>query len=243
MRKIRTIIVDDEPLACQELIFLLNGFEQFEVIDSFNNYETALAGIQAKRPDLLLLDIDLGQRSGFDLIEALDILPEVVFITAYNQYALKAFETNAIDYLLKPVSNERLEKTLLKAARQLQYSIGSVTSERSLSKDSKVFLREGDDCFLVKLYDIFLIESLGNYCRVFFDNQKLLLKKSLAQLEEKLPTELFFRANRNQIINIDYVQHIDLNFKGRLLVYLTSKDVVVEISTRQSLRFRELMSL
>lgn len=243
MQKIKTIVIDDEPLACQEMMFLMKGFEHFEVIGSYQSYQAALEGIALSKPDLLLLDIELGEKTGFELLEALESSPEVIFVTAYNQYALDAFEANALDYLLKPVAIERLERALQRAQQNLQYKLNAVPSDSPLQKDSKVFIREGEDCFFVKLSDIFLIESVGNYCKIFFEDKKPFLKKSMALLDERLPKELFFRANRSQIINLEHVKHIDLNFKGRLLAYLGDSQVVVEISTRQSLRFKELMSL
>ncbi|MCC5944595.1 MAG: response regulator transcription factor [Bernardetiaceae bacterium] len=242
MQKIKTIIIDDEPLACQELAFLMKNFEDFEVIGSYQSYEEALEQIQLARPDLLLLDIELGQKTGFDLLEALESSPEVVFVTAYNQYALEAFAVNALDYLLKPIDPERLARALQKVQQTLQAKPHTAT-EHLLQKESKVFIREGDDCFFVKIADIFLIESIGNYCKIFFEDKSPFLKKSLIQLEGRLPERLFFRANRHQLINLEYVQHIDLNFKNRLLVYLGETNTAVEISTRQSLRFKELMSL
>ncbi len=243
--KITVLLVDDEPLACEELHFLLRDIENITVVGVAYEWEIARNLIQELQPDVLMLDIELGQKNGFELLESLDIVPEVIFVTAYNQYALKAFEYNALHYLLKPIDENILQKAIQKVVETIGNKKNNPAMEKQksvMNSNSKVFIKDGEDCFFVALQDIYLIETVGNYSRVYFDNKKPLLHKSLNILEEKLPEELFFRANRSQIINLNYIKEIHPNFKSKLFLYLKQGNEI-EISTRQSARFRELMSL
>ncbi|GAB4395879.1 MAG: LytTR family DNA-binding domain-containing protein [Microscillaceae bacterium] len=242
MTKIRTLLVDDEPLAGQELAFLLQDFDFVEIIGICHDWEEARQSILNLRPDLVFLDIELGAKNAFDLLESLDQSPEVIFTTAYNQYALQAFEANALDYLLKPIVPERLQKSLDKVQSFLP-TRPSLEPNPSLTLDSKVFIKDGEACFFVSLTEIFLFESVGNYVRVFFKEHRPFLKKSLNQLEERLPAPHFFRINRHQIINLAHVREVNLSFKNRLVVHVGPKSIEAEVSARQSARFRELLSL
>lgn len=236
---IRTIIVDDENLARQELRYLLKDFARIEIIDEAGNADEAKEKIEEQRPDLIFLDINMPEKNGFDLLEELSYLPYVIFATAYDQFAIKAFEANALDYLLKPIREERLSKSILKVADEIA---AHNDDNKQLATDSKVFIKDGDKCFFVKLSDIFMIESVGNYAKIFFEQKTPLLHKSLNQLEEKLPDDIFFRANRSQIINLNYINNINSYFKGGLQVELKSGDKV-EVSNRQAVKFKEMMSL
>ncbi|MEO8151343.1 MAG: response regulator [Bacteroidia bacterium] len=235
----RTLIVDDETLARQELRYLLKDFQNIEVIEEAANADDAKEKIEELRPDLIFLDINMPVKSGFDLLEELDFMPCVIFATAYDQFAIKAFEANALDYLLKPIREERLSKAILKVTDELS---SRQSEQNQLNTESKVFIKDGEKCYFVNLTEIYLIESVGNYARLSFEKKSPLLHKSLNQLEEKLPGAVFFRANRQQIININYIQDINAYFKGGLQIELKSGDRV-EVSNRQAVKFKELMSL
>lgn len=239
--KIKTLLVDDEKLAREELRFLLQDYNDIEIVGEAENTDEAIALIRDTRPDLLFLDINMPEKSGFDLLEELDETPEVVFVTAYDQFAIKAFETNALDYILKPVKTDRLQKAIEKVSEALN---NKPKRDRStdLRPDSQVFIKDGEKCFFVKLSDIFMFESAGNYVKVHFGNKAPLLHKSLNLLESKLPQDMFFRANRKEMINLAFIQNIESYFKGGLHVTLKSGHNV-EVSTRQAVRFKELMSL
>ncbi|MFM1932794.1 MAG: hypothetical protein RL226_2097, partial [Bacteroidota bacterium] len=197
-------------------------------------------------PELIFLDIHMPGKNGFELLESLESIPEVIFTTAYDEYAIKSFEYNALDYLLKPINGERLAKAVEKVKQHLgtgsEEAISEEVREGMLDANEKVFVKDGDKCWLVRLGDIRLFEVCGNYSRVFFDNHKPLILRSLNQLEERLDPETFFRANRQQIINLESIDKVDSWFNGRLKVTLKG-GTEVEISRRQAVRFKELLSL
>lgn len=240
----KTIIVDDERLARKELRSLLENFPEIIIVDECNNAMEAKSSIERNDPDLVFLDIQMPGKTGFDLLNDLDVSPRVVFVTAYDEFALKAFEVNALDYLLKPVSPERLEeciKKIIRIEKEKQEKI-IVAQNTRLTENDKIFLKDGEKCWFVQLSDIRVFESEGNYVRVYFNESKPLILKSLNTLEERLDEKLFFRANRKFIINLNYVQSIETWFNGGLMVNMKTGEKV-EISRRQAVRFKDLMSL
>lgn len=239
--KIKTLLIDDETLARNELSFMLREFPQIQIVGEAANADEALDLVGSLKPDLLFLDISMPEKNGFEFLEELTQAPEVIFVTAYDQFAIKAFEANALDYVLKPVKVERLQQAVEKATKQIEERHERSNSS-NLSGNSQVFIKDGEKCFFVRISDIFLLESAGNYVKVYFENKKPLLHKSLNLLEEKLPQDMFFRVNRQQMINLNYIQNIESYFKGGLHVTLKSGHSV-EVSTRQAVRFKELMSL
>ncbi len=235
MRNLRVIIIDDERLAREEVKRALNDFPEFEIIDEAKNYEEAKRSIDANRPDLIFLDIQMPGRSGFDLLETLDTMPEVVFTTAFNEYAVKAFDIEALDYLVKPWRKERFAITIDRVRKRLAKTI----SEQNPWPEKQVFIKEGTKCFFVQLSDVYLIESAENYARLYFNGRKALIKRSLNQLEQTLDNNIFFRINRNQIINTKYITQVNSMDKGKLQVSL-HKGEPLEISIRQSVQFKSL---
>ncbi len=242
---IRTILIDDEDLSRQEMRHLLTAYPDIRIVDEAVNAAEALAKIRQHRPELIFLDINMPGKNGFELLDELDESPRVVFVTAYDEFAVRAFETNALDYLLKPVRPERLQKTIESLRESLQTSPqAEPRAERpgQLRPDSLVFIKDGDNCYFVRLNDIFLFESEDNYIRVYFGANKPLHRKSLNLLEEKLPPDLFFRANRRQIINLSFITGIEPFFNGSLRVTLRG-GIRVEISVRRTGDFKEMLSL
>jgi two-component system LytT family response regulator len=237
--KIKALIIDDEKLARQELTHQLKDYADIEIAGEAENADEGIEKIETLRPDLIFLDVSMPEKSGFDMLEKLDQIPSVIFVTAYDKYAIKAFETNALDFILKPIRPERLQKAIEKASEEIERKNRATGA---LTANSQVFIKDGEKCFFVKVTDIFLLESAGNYVKVFFEKKFPLLHKSLNLLEEKLPPDMFFRANRQQMINLNYIQNIESYFKGGLHVTLKSGHTV-EVSTRQAVRFKELMSL
>ena len=239
----KVLIIDDERLARQELKSLLSAYPEIEIIGESNNAEAAIAHINDLSPDLIFLDIQMPGKNGFEMLQELSSSPEVVFVTAYDEYALKAFEVNALDYLLKPIQTKRLDDTVKKLLnRGNQKSNESKELGGSLAESDQVFVKDGEKCWFVKLADIRLFESEGNYVRVYFDNYKPLILKSLNSLEERLNNRVFFRASRKHIINLKWVEGIENWFNGGLMVKLRTGGQV-EISRRQSAKFRDMMSL
>ncbi len=243
----RTLIVDDERLARNELKRLLEPFPKIEIIGEAANADEAIELIDSLQPELLFLDIQMPGRNGFELLSAIEgKTPEVIFTTAYDEYAIKAFEYNALDYLLKPIDQDRLKDAINRLEEnQGTPEVASPENERSgkvLTESDQVFVKDGEKCWFVKLGKIRLFESMGNYVRLHFDDQKPLVLKSLNNLEERLDSNTYFRANRKHIINLQWIEKIEPWFSGGLLVTLQGGDKI-EISRRQAIRFKELMSL
>src|SRR5690606_15123693 len=235
-------------LARKELINLLSQYENIEVVGEAINVEDAKDKISSLNPDVVFLDIQMPEKSGFDLLEELDHVPNVIFTTAYDEYALKAFQVNALDYLLKPIEPERLSEAL----NRLQKKASDDSKEennpspnppnKKLSLDDQVFVKDGERCWFVKLADVKLFESDGNYIKVYFENNKPMIHKSLNALDERLDEKSFFRASRKHIINLSWVDSIEPWFNGGLVVILKSGERI-EVSRRQASRFKDMMSL
>ena len=240
----RTLIIDDERLARKELTTLLNGYDEIEIIGEAVDADDAFEKINSFQPDLIFLDIQMPGKTGFELLESLDRVPKVIFTTAYDEFALKAFDFNALDYLLKPIQPERLSESINKlatAAEEGQPSSDSVDQSK-LTGNDQVFVKDGDKCWFVRLSNIRLFESDGNYIKVYFDNFKPMIHKSLNALDERLDDRSFFRASRKHIINLSWVETIEPWFNGGLMVQLKGGEKV-EVSRRQAARFKDMMSL
>uniref|UniRef100_UPI004047F181 LytR/AlgR family response regulator transcription factor n=2 Tax=Roseivirga sp. TaxID=1964215 RepID=UPI004047F181 len=238
----KALIIDDERLARKELTNLLQEYPEIDIVGEAVNAEDALEKIEALKPDLLFLDIQMPGKTGFELLQSLDNVPEVIFTTAYDEYALKAFDFNALDYLLKPIEPDRLKESINKLLKRAQPDEAISTDERKLGPSDRVFVKDGDKCWFVKLENIRLFESDGNYIKIYFDNFKPMIHKSLNALDERLDDRAFFRASRKHIINLTWVESIESWFNGGLMVVLRGGDKV-EVSRRQAARFKEMMSL
>ena len=243
----RALVIDDERLARKELINLLNQLETVEVVGEAVNVEDAKEKIVQLQPDVIFLDIQMPEKTGFDLLEELDQVPHVIFTTAYDEYALKAFQVNALDYLLKPIEPKRLEDAVLKLQGKMEgiakpEGLEGLGSQKKLTLEDQVFVKDGDRCWFVRLSNVRLFESDGNYIKVYFDNFKPMIHKSLNALDERLDEKSFFRASRKHIINLGWVEAIEPWFNGGLVVTLKGGDRI-EVSRRQAARFKEMMSL
>ncbi|MCC5921804.1 MAG: response regulator [Cyclobacteriaceae bacterium] len=250
----KAVLIDDERLARKELRKLLKDYEEIEIIDEAVNVDDAKEKINKHQPDLIFLDIQMPGKTGFDLLSELESVPKVIFVTAYDEYALKAFEVNALDYLLKPIQPERLKETISKLFEegnknnQSQSAEASTSSKnisigsQTLTGNDRVFVKDGDKCWFVYLKDVRLFESDGNYVKVYFENNKPMIHKSLNALDERLDDRTFFRASRKHIINLNWVESIETWFNGGLMVKLKGNEQV-EVSRRQASRFKEMMSL
>jgi two-component system, LytTR family, response regulator len=230
----KALIIDDERLARTELRRLLSKHPEVEILGEARDADEALAEITRLEPELLFLDIQMPGANGFELLEQLDRVPLVIFITAYDEYALKAFEVNALDYLLKPVAPERLAAALAK--------ITSAKPRPAVAGDQQIFVKDGERCWFVALKDIVLLESEGNYTRLYFGGHKPLVLRSLNYLEDRLDPALFFRASRKHVLNLKFIDAIDPWANGGFLVRLKG-NFEVEMSRRQAQKFKEVMSL
>lgn len=240
----KVLIIDDERLARKELASLLEDFNELEIVGEAVNVEDAYEKVNSLRPDLLFLDIQMPGKTGFDLLEMLDEVPRVIFTTAYDEFAIRAFEVNALDYLLKPVQPERLKESLNKlekVARPKEH-MEEGPFLKKLGANDQVFVKDGDKCWFVRLADIRLFESEGNYIKVYFENFKPMIHKSLNALDERLDDRTFFRASRKHVINLNWVEGIEQWFNGGLMVKLKGGEKV-EVSRRQAAKFKDMMSL
>ncbi|MFN4146846.1 MAG: LytR/AlgR family response regulator transcription factor [Runella sp.] len=244
----KALIIDDERLARNELRRLLDNFPRLEIVGEAANADEAAKMIQEHHPDLLFLDIQMPGKNGFELLESLgdEMTPEVIFTTAYDEYALKAFEYNALDYILKPIDLPRLSEAVQRVFEEFErkHHQQDISTERKiLGENDQVFIKDGEKCWFVKLGKVRLFESMGNYVRLHFDDQKPLVLKSLNALEDRLDPMCFFRANRKHIINLQWIEKIEPWFSGGLLVTLRSSGEKIEISRRQAIRFKDMLSL
>lgn len=241
---IKAIIIDDERLARNELKKLLQDHGDIEVIEEAANVDDGIEKIETLNPDLIFLDIQMPGKTGFDLLAEVEKAPKVIFTTAYDEYAIKAFEVNALDYLMKPIEPKRLSEAIQKLQAEIfKESIGLTGVNRGpLTEHDQVFVKDGERCWFVKLGEIRLFESVGNYAKVFFGNNKPLILKSLNALEERLDERMFFRANRKHIINLRWIEKIEPYFNGGLLLDLKGGEKI-EVSRRQTVKFKEMMSL
>jgi two-component system LytT family response regulator len=246
----KALLIDDERLARNELRRLLAAFPELEIVGEAANARQAREQIAQHSPELIFLDVQMPGETGMELLESLEPpAPEVIFTTAYDEFAVKAFDLNALDYLLKPVDPARLAVAIEKL-RAKRGAGGGVSAEAAaarsardrLAAEDKVFVREGDRCWFVEVKSIRLLESEGNYTRVHFDSAQPQLFRSLNAMEERLDPKFFFRANRRQIINLAWIDKIEPWFSGGLLVQLKG-GAKVELSRRQAQEFREKMSL
>jgi two-component system LytT family response regulator len=240
MKKIKAVIVEDSRLARNELKELLKSHPEIELIGEAENVDKGFELISKTQPNLLFLDINMPEKDGFELLEMLENVPITIFTTAFDEYAIKSFEYNAFDYLLKPINPKRFSQAIEKVQANIENQ--ETKNSQKLNLSNQIFIKDGEKCWLVKIEDIYLFEVDGNYTKVFFKDEKAVIAKSLNQIETKLPDEFFFRANRNQIINIQFATQIDPWFSGNLLVHLP-KDKKIEISRRQSSSFKEKLSL
>ena len=234
----KAIVVEDSRLAREGLVRMLAAFPEIEVVGQADHPDSALELVNATRPDVIFLDIHMPGATGFDLLAALDYLPRIIFTTAYSEYAIRSFDYNTVDYLLKPISHERLEL----AVRKLAVEEKPETARPPLDIHSKIFVKDGERCHLVTLSSIRYIESCKNYVRIFFGDEKAYIKKSLNNVEERLPPRYFFRANRQCIVNLQEIRSIEESIS--LGYDVTMNDgKVIEISRRNAQELKDLLSL
>jgi len=238
----KALIVDDERLARTELKRLLSPFKDIKVVGEAVNADDALEKIQQLKPELLFLDIQMPGKTGFEMLEELDSVPTVIFTTAYDEYALKAFEYNALDYLLKPIEPKRLEETVNKLVEKKRKKMVRELDKEVLLESDQVFVKDGERCWFVKLESVRVFESEGNYVRIYFEDHKPLILRTLNYLDERLDDKTFFRANRKHIVNLKWIASIEPWLNGGLLVKLKDGQKI-EVSRRQAIKFKDMLSL
>lgn len=231
----RALVIDDEPLARRELRRLLAPFDWVNIVGEASDVREARESIDGLHPALIFLDIQMPGGNGFDLLAELEWTPRVIFTTAYDQYALKAFEVSALDYLLKPVEPNRLAMALAKVRRAQEWSVTDTNGDPQTLE--QLFVRDGPRCWFVPLRDVALLSAEGNHVRLHWGNARPLIGRSLLAVESKLNPRRFFRANRQQIVNLDFIQSVEVGTGGRLHVQVRDGPEI-EISRRQARLFR-----
>ncbi|MHC1780902.1 MAG: LytR/AlgR family response regulator transcription factor [Bacteroidales bacterium] len=243
MEKFTALVVDDERLARQKLIAMLSKYESIEVIGEAFDVNSAKKCIETSVPDILFLDIQMPKKSGFDLIEQIAFEGKIVFVTAFDEYAVKAFEINALDYLLKPVSEERLDKLILKLEQKDEEKEVIIKNISKLSYTDKIFVSDNKVVKFVNIREISAIQSVGNYSKVILSSgEKLIIYKTLKEWSLRLPENKFVRIHRTAIVNIDYISKMEkwFNYSFRIFIsgietpFVVSKSFTSELKERFS---------
>lgn len=235
----RVLIIDDERLARSEMRRLLAAHPDVQIIGEAANAGEARLAIEEMAPDLIFLDVQMPGGSGFDLLASLEQSPAVIFTTAFDQYAIRAFDVSALDYLLKPIEAPRLAAALNKFQKAPDSPREKAQQQ---APEGKVFIKDGDRCWFVAMEQIVLFESEGNYTRVYFDRHRPLLLRSLNQLEARLDPERFLRVSRRQIVNLDFVVDIAPGAAGGMVMTLKD-DLKIPMSRRRAAQFKQLNGL
>jgi two-component system, LytTR family, response regulator len=228
----RTLIVDDEPLACDRIRMLLDGEPELEIVAECRNGNDALRAIERLNPDLVFLDIQMPELTGFEVLERLNParIPVVVFVTAYDQYALKAFEVSALDYLLKPFDRERFQRALDRARAELDRRKSGAVNEKVLKLllelrrgkkcVDRLIVRTGGRVLFLRIDEIDWIEAAGNYVRLHAGKEEYLYRETMTKLEEQLNPDRFARVHRSTIVNIERIKELQPWFRGDYMILL-----------------------
>jgi len=237
----KTIIVDDERLAREEFKLMLSKYPQIEIIGEYKNTIEAEEALKTIDVDLMFIDIQMPGETGLEFLERIDNAPRTIFVTAYDDHALKAFELNAYDYILKPLDEDRLDEVIKKLDEEEKIP-ESVEKAEILKSDDNIFIKDGDKVWFIKVNEIRYFESDGNYVKVFFNDFHPLILRSLNSLNDRLDDKLFFRANRKYLINLEKIVNIETWFNGGLQVEMNC-GTKIEISRRQAIKFKDIFSI
>jgi two-component system LytT family response regulator len=238
-RKVKALIVDDEDLARQDLIDVLSEFEYIDIVAEADSIGKARTKILTYKPQLIFLDIQLPGETGFDLLEYVPSAVKIIFVTAYDQYAIRAFEVNAVDYLLKPVSRDRLAETLSRIDKGMQHR---ESAQRILKADDSIFLKKENGYAFVKVNTITCIEAKDDYTMISLaQDEQILVHKSMKDWESRLPEKTFCRIHRSTIVNIEKVKIIDPWYNHSYLVVLEDRENPVVMSRRYFATIKQKM--
>ncbi len=237
----KTIIVDDERLAREEFKLMLSKYPQIEIIGEYQNTIEAEEALKTLDVELMFIDIQMPGETGLEFLERIDNAPRTIFVTAYDDHALKAFELNAYDYILKPLDEERLDEVIKKLDEEIK-TPESVRRAEILKAGDRVFIKDGDKVWFIKINEIRFFESDGNYVKIHFKDVHPLILRSLNSLNDRLDDKLFFRANRKYLINLERIVSIETWFNGGLQVEMDC-GTKIEISRRQAIKFKDVFSI
>lgn len=234
----RALIIEDSELARFELRHLLRAHPHIEIVGEAADVQSALSQLQSLGPDVVFMDIDLPDGTAFDLLEQLERIPQLIFTTAFDAYALQAFAYNTIDYLLKPIEPQRLAQ----AIEKLRPLPAVPEPSGPLHADSPLYLKDGDKTYLLRVKEIRLIEAVGNYSRVYFGKHAPLIYRALAAVEARLDPADFFRCSRQHLVNLAWVDEV-MPWSNSTLRLRLRGGQEIDVSRRQSLRLKEHLSL
>ncbi|GJQ20776.1 MAG: DNA-binding response regulator [Bacteroidia bacterium] len=234
MLRIRTLVIDDERLARERLLSLLEGDPDIEIIGECATGKEAIAAITRESPDLIFLDVQMPEGDGFEVLQSIDLhqMPIVVFVTAYDEYAVRAFDVHALDYLLKPFDQTRFERALIRAKSEVVLRNNTNVNQKLLSMlehieshkrhPDRILVKSSGRVFFLKFDEIDWVESAGNYVKLHVGHDNHLLRETMAQMERKLEGEKFVRIHRTAIVNVDRIKEIQPSFNGEYAVTLTN---------------------
>ena len=232
MKKIKVLVVDDEPLARERLTTLLSQEPDVELVTPARDGEEAITSIHDDSPDLVFLDVQMPHMNGFEVIEAVgsERMPLVIFVTAYDQHALKAFQVRALDYILKPFDRERFTDALQRARRQIEREETGDLGRRLLAlvkdlrrdqpRTDRLVVKSGGRLFFLRMDEIDWIEAAGNYVNLHVGKEAFMLRGRMSELEKRFDPEQFFRIHRSTMVNLDRVKELQPLFKGEGIVVL-----------------------
>jgi len=236
----RTLIVDDERLARVNLINKLTEFDSIDIIGEADSVNNAVKEINSKKPDLIFLDIQLNEKTGFEILNKIDFQGRIIFVTAYDQYAIQAFEVNAIDYLLKPVTKERLKEAIERLS-EITVTENQASSNKKLDYDDKLFITVGNNLRFLKISSIIHITASGDYSEIYDnDSIKGLVTKTMNEWEERLPEKYFCRIHRSTIVNIEFIEKIEKWFNNTKRVYLKGIEEPLIMSRNYAKKIKQL---
>lgn len=239
----KAVVIEDSRLAREGLVNMLRAFPAIHVVGAADHPVSARDLIIQHAPDLIFLDIHMPGENGFELLETLEYSPKIIFTTAYSEYAIRSFDFNTIDYLLKPISHDRLSIAIQKltAISAHRAKIDDELPHDILDFHSRIFVKDGDHCHIVNLSDIRYFESCKNYVRIFFENHNAFIKKSLNSVEMRLPRKYFFRVSRQYIVNIQKIKRIEESISDGFDVTM-SDGAVIQVSRRNASELKEQLS-
>jgi len=242
-QKIRVLIADDEALSRRELRRLLKVHADLEIVAEAEDGDQAAELIEKHSPDLVFLDIRMPGRDGFGVLDALEPpLPEIIFSTAYDQFAVDAIRRGALDYLLKPVAPEELARAIEKARERIAPKGPKLRKDGRLQSSDRIFVKDGKKAMFLEVGKIFYLEAQGNYTKVISPSGQILMRRPIRYFEERLDPKLFLRANRSLMLNLEVVARWEAIQGGRFKAILEGGSSF-EISRRQSRSLQERMKL
>lgn len=243
----KVIIIDDEPLARMVVLEYLNQFPEFTVVAECDDGFQGMKAIQQHQPSLIFLDIQMPKITGFEMLELLDTPPAVIFTTAFDEYAIKAFEANSIDYLLKPFSKERFDQAIEKCRKQLNVKENKIenlleNTQKQIEEKNRIVVKNGTEIKIIPSKDIHYIEAYDDYVKIFTNDSYYLKKKTMNYFEQTLDPAIFYRTHRSFIVNLEQLTKIEQLEKNTYLTILKNGKKI-PLSRSGYVKLKEVLGL